>query len=138
MNTAFVGGSANAFAFSAQEKRFVPYYIRRIDQARRPTDLLAFVSARAGDATFGLDYLTGARGFFRVDAPTWGAGWAPVYDPDAANTGNNSGFVGLRETNRAVGAVLDGHADALDWDQLRDMRRWCDRADSPTWKLEPR
>ncbi|MDX9912651.1 MAG: prepilin-type N-terminal cleavage/methylation domain-containing protein [Phycisphaerales bacterium] len=138
MNTTFIGGSANSFAFSAQEKRFPAFYVKRLDQATRTSDLLTFVSARAGDATFGLDYLTGARGFFRVDAPTWGSGWSPVYDPNADNTGNNSGFVGLRENGKAVGAVLDGHAESLGWDELRDMRRWCDRADSATWKLEPR
>jgi hypothetical protein len=30
---------------------------------------------------------------------------------------------------------LDGHAEQLVWDDLRDMRRWSPQADSPEWML---
>jgi hypothetical protein len=34
--------------------------------------------------------------------------------------------------------MFDGHAEALDFTQLEDMRRWSDIATKPDWSLRPR
>jgi hypothetical protein len=53
-------------------------------------------------------------------------------------TGSASSGAGLatRYGGKAVVVTLDGHAEALTRDQLKDMRRWCDEAasqDNPNW-----
>jgi len=44
----------------------------------------------------------------------------------------------MRRGNRAVVSALDGHAEALKLEDVRDMRRWADGADSSDWKLAPK
>jgi len=138
MNIQFVGGASPNLGF-AFDSRFLDlfgkYYITRIDEPSRPSNLIVFLSARADRQVLG--ELGAPRGYFRVRAPTDGTPWADRYDPDTQFPGNNSGFVDLRYFNKAVVALFDGHAQALGWDDLHDMRRWSDRADSPDWTLRP-
>ncbi len=137
MNVAYVGGSVNHLGDTTSQRIFGKVFLERDDQANRPTEVIAFASARfRGSLT--LAELPDPEGFFRVEPPTFGVGWQESYDPDAEAPGVNSGFVSLRHGNKAVTAMLDGHAEILGWDDLRDMRRWADQATSEDWVPEPR
>ncbi len=137
MNVAYVGGSVNHLGDKTSQRILGKVFLERDDQANRPTQVIAFASARfRGPLT--LAELPEPEGFFRVEAPTFGAGWQESYDPEAEAPGVNSGFVSLRHGNKAVTAMLDGHAEILGWDELRDMRRWADQATGEDWVPEPR
>ena len=137
MNVAYVGGSVNHLGDKTSQRILGKVFLERDDQANRPTQVIAFASARfRGPLT--LAELPEPAGFFRVEAPTFGAGWQESYDPEAEAPGVNSGFVSLRHGNKAVTAMLDGHAEILGWDALRDMRRWADQATGEDWVPEPR
>ncbi len=137
MNVAYVGGSVNHLGDSTSQRVFGKVFLERDDQATRPTEVIAFASARfRGPGT--LDELPEPEGFFRVEAPTFGPGWQDSYDDRAVNPGINSGFVSLRHGGKAVTAMLDGHAEVLGWQELRDMRRWADRATGVDWVPIPR
>lgn len=136
MNAAFVGGSVNHLGFDpGMVSLFGRFYVTRMESVTRPTTLIAFASARAKEPG-GLN-IGRPSGYFLVEAPTWGGGWQAVYDEHALEPGVNSGHMGLRHGGRAAVSLLDGHADALSWEQLHDMRRWADGADSADWKLMP-
>jgi prepilin-type N-terminal cleavage/methylation domain-containing protein len=136
MNVAFVGGSVNHLGFDpAMAGTFGRFYLTRIESATRPSQLIAFASARAKEPS-GMN-LGRPDGYFLVEAPLWGSGWQATYDPDAPEPGTNSGHLGLRHAGKGVVSLLDGHADTLSWEQLKDMRRWADGADAPDWKLKP-
>lgn len=142
MNVAFIGGSDRHQSFDPSFRRdFGTPYLRQLADCRRPAELMAFVSARAEEQVL-LPGMGRFEGFFRVEPPVYyaenGLRWQDAYDPDARVPGNNSGFVSLRYSGRAVAAMIDGHSEALAWGKLRDMRRWADQATSETWGLETR
>jgi len=142
MNIAFVGGSDRHQEFDRLFRQtFGRVYIERLDQAMRPGGVIAFASARAEDQPT-VPVLGRPEGFFRLDPPRFSAAgswtWEAAYDPKASLPGLNSGFVSLRHSGKAVGAHLDGHAQMLGWDDLRDMRRWADQADRADWGISPR
>lgn len=137
MNVAYVGGSVSHLGDATSRRVFGKIYVDRDDEAIRPTEVIAFASARfRGPGT--VEELPEPEGYFRVEAPTFGVGWQPSYDPRSPSPGVNSGFVSLRHGGKAVAAMLDGHSEVLGWDDLRDMRRWADRADRADWVPEPR
>jgi len=142
MNIAFVGGSAIHNEFDPLFQRtFGRPFISRLGDAKRPSQLITFASAREGPQPLA-PVLGSPQGFFRVEPPYFGQAqgfrWNATYDPAAENPGLNSGFVSLRKTNRAVVVLLDGHAETFNWQKLQDMRHWADDATSPTWTLQPR
>jgi prepilin-type processing-associated H-X9-DG protein len=60
--------------------------------------------------------------------------WAASYSSSLSP--NQWGFVAPRfNNNRAVAAMVDGHATSLGLTQIQDMRRWCNRADRADWTL---
>jgi prepilin-type N-terminal cleavage/methylation domain-containing protein/prepilin-type processing-associated H-X9-DG protein len=137
MNVAYVGGSVNHLGDRTSQRVFGKVFLERDDQAGRPAEVIAFASARfRGPGT--VEELPEPEGFFRVEAPTFGAGWDETYDDRAANPGVNSGFVSLRHGGKAVVAMLDGHAEVLGWTELRNMRRWADQATGEDWVPQPR
>lgn len=144
MNTQFVGGDARYFGFDNRFARFFgKFYIERIDQPLRPSQLLVFVSARPSpQALAGVAIDDNLPGYHHVLAPRFAdpspTQWADRYEPQTEAPGNNSGFVALRHSGKAVGATFDGHAELLGWEQLRDMRRWANGATHADWSLEPR
>lgn len=142
MNVAFVGGSALHGQFDATFQRvFGKVHIDKIGDARRGSELMVFTSAREGPQPLA-PVLGSPQGFFRVESPYFGSSqglrWESQYDGDSATPGLNSGFVSLRKGGRAVAVMLDGHAQTLNWEQVQDMRRWADAADSPTWTIRPK
>jgi len=144
LNTQFVGGDVNYLAFRDRSYQiFGNFHIRRLDEVRSPSDLLVFASARAPQQIINQSDVAGElEGNFRVLAPRFATPglwqWDEVYDSRAADTGTNSGFVALRYSGRAVTAQMDGHAEVLDWEALRDMRRWANGATDRDWVLTPR
>lgn len=142
LNAAFVGGSDKLGEFDSIFRRtFGRVYLERADEAVRPTRVIAFVSARCEEQPLAPG-LGAPEGFFRVDPPYFAPGqgrqWDATYDPRSRTPAKNSGYVSLRYKGRAVASMLDGHADVLDWGQLGDMQRWCDRADREDWTLSKR
>ncbi len=139
MNVVFVGGSASHLGFSgASAALYGKFYVTRVDEPRQPGRLLAFVSARAATPSGFASGLGPPGGYFQVIPPAITApNWEAHYDPEAAFPVTNSGGVALRYFGRAVGAAMDGHADALVWADLRDMTRWADGATRPDWVLAP-
>ncbi|MFO0832619.1 MAG: prepilin-type N-terminal cleavage/methylation domain-containing protein [Phycisphaerales bacterium] len=139
LNVAFVGGSDRHGEFDQTFRRvFGRAYVERADQARRPSDLLTFASARA-EAQAGVPVLSENNGFFRVEPPRFSAAqgyrWDAVYDPASSQPGINSGYVALRYDGKAVAAMLDGHVGLKGWTDLQDMRVWADQASSAEWGL---
>jgi prepilin-type N-terminal cleavage/methylation domain-containing protein/prepilin-type processing-associated H-X9-DG protein len=123
LNVDYVGGNY-ALDDDAFDRR-AP--VRRLGDAFRPTDLIAFVSARGPS-----DYSGGAEpGYFRVAPPRTDAVYNESDPPD------RFGFVHPRYNGRAVVAYVDGHTDAAAPQDLLDRRLWSDaaaREDDPDWK----
>jgi prepilin-type N-terminal cleavage/methylation domain-containing protein len=132
INSVFVGGDDLALAPGPQVfERFGYFCVLKISDIDRPTDLIAFASARSR-------FEEGvAEGYYRVDPPYLVQRiWAESYDP--ALPPEDFGFVHPRFALRTIVAVTDGHAESLGLDQIQDMRRWANPADRPDWTLERR
>jgi prepilin-type N-terminal cleavage/methylation domain-containing protein/prepilin-type processing-associated H-X9-DG protein len=144
MNVTFVGGTAGSGINSfdpLMRRTFGKIHLERMDEAVRTSSVITFASARGGD-WFGVSALKDVQGYFRVDPPYFSAAqgrrWEMAYDAKALSPGLNSGFVSLRYGGKGIASFLDGHAEALGWEQFSDMRRWSDKADRPDWTLVPR
>ena len=136
LNSVFVGGDDN---YGGQnelfEQTFGPFYATRLSTVRHPDLLNVFVTSRNtssdSDAIF--------EGFFRVLPPAWTTPlWSAEHDPESPTS---SGFVSPRHQDagedRAIVATVDGGVATHAIDDLRDMRRWCDLATQPDWRMEP-
>lgn len=132
INADFVGGNANSGGFfgTTAIRLFGRFYLTRIDQARRPTQVVAFASARAPDFGFGP-----LPGYFSVQSPRLTAQRWSAQTFDAASEPSTTGFLDARYSGRAVAAFLDGHAATKTIAELSDMRCWADQADAPDWVL---
>lgn len=124
MNTIHVGGDYQAL--NPDNPRAVAAYgqfcVRRLSEAARSSQLIAFASACFESG--------GERvpGYFKIEPPklVGSQRWPEKYseqDPPAAY-----GNVDFRYDGRAVVAMLDGHVEMLDFDQMNDMRRWSNLA----------
>ena len=147
INGFFVGGSANRGfdAFSDRNRSlFGDFWVSRLHQANRPSDVLVFAASRAkSDETY-FPGLGGAvvQGFHEVRPPReiegQGPKWASLFDANAGDPGVNSGHVSVRHNARAAAAMIDGHAEQFEWDELTDMRHWADQADDAGWAVPVR
>lgn len=143
MNVEFVGGSAwNGLGFNPSvQATFGRFYVTKDHEPRSPSRLLVFASARAGPDPLS-PRLGDPGGYYRLEPPrlvaAQGWRWSEHYDPHSTTPGANSGFVALRHQGRAVAAMFDGHAAALNWEEFADMRRWADGATTSDWALSPR
>lgn len=129
INSYFVGGNETEFpAASANAKFGGGTVITKINEAKRPSELMVFISARS--AVSG----NNAQGYYHVTPPylktrQWAANYSASLSP------NQWGFVAPRFNNRAVAALLDGHAENFSLREMQDMRHWCNRADRSEWTL---
>lgn len=139
MNTVFIGGDSRpeGLGFNNQFRQlYGDFYLTRMSQARRPAELITFASART-NAPYGPAAPPIIEGFHRVESPylfnrRWDATW------DETATPKKWGYLSMRNGFRRAGVgFLDGHVDTLDDGEIQDMRRWCDRADTPDWTLQP-
>ena len=134
LNQVFVGGDSDRGGFSrATLAAYGQFYLTRLDQARRPAQLLVFTSSKGP----GLDGDT-TEGYFRVDAPSlrvrqWSV---PATWMDAQAMPAGYGFVSYRLGGRSGVLNLDGHAQLLGYSELDDMRRWADGATGPAWTID--
>ncbi|QOV90164.1 type II secretion system protein [Humisphaera borealis] len=126
LNYFHLGGDQTAPANNA------PGCVTRLSQVIRPSQMVAFASSR----------FVGTKGFFRVVAPTHPSGYSATgWTPNAFDEAEEPaawGYVDFRWSGRAVCAMLDGHAEALRLDELRDMTRWSNeaaRTNNPAWKF---
>jgi prepilin-type N-terminal cleavage/methylation domain-containing protein len=145
LNSYFLGGGSpgDPLPFSANGRRiFGDFHIKRFDQARSPSTLMAFASSRAmAEAAFLPGYGL-IEGYFTLKPPylyeTAGRQWQAEYDALSQVPNSNSGFVSLRFGGKGAAAMLDGHCELLGWDEFNDMRLWADQADAPDWRIPTR
>jgi prepilin-type N-terminal cleavage/methylation domain-containing protein len=131
-NSVFLAGDEQKFNPALAEATFgLDWLVSRVTQIRRPDELIAFASARSrpGDARE-------ESGYFVVHPPyltsrRWDASF------DAARPPERFGYVHPRWGGRAIGAMADGHAEALSGTDLQDMRHWANPADQPDWTIQP-
>ncbi len=131
INSYFIGGNQSDFSAATVNARFGSgTIVTRMNEIQRPAVLAAFLSARS--AVDGVK----ANGYYQVTPPflrkrEWAAAYAPSGAPE------QWGFVAPRFQQRAVAALLDGHAQTFNLTEMQDMRHWCNRADQPDWTLRP-
>jgi prepilin-type N-terminal cleavage/methylation domain-containing protein len=129
INSYFIGGNESDLPAEAANRQFGGgTVLTRMSEARRPSDLMMFVSARS--AVSGLN----ANGYYHVTPPyltarKWAANWSPTLAP------GQWGFVAPRYDGRAVAAMIDGHVQTLNQNELQDMRHWANTADQPDFVL---
>jgi len=100
--------------------------VRRTDEAKQPSDLIVFTSARGGVS--GTDPVLG----YHLVQPAYGKAYK------ADDLPASFGFVHPRYGGSAVVSFLDGHAELMSTTQLQDMTHWSDaaaRAGDPDWEL---
>jgi prepilin-type N-terminal cleavage/methylation domain-containing protein len=131
-NSVFLGGDEAKFNPALASATFgTGWLVEMTGQIRRPSDLLAFASARSRPG--------GTRdehGFYVVHPPyltkrQWDTDFTASRPPE------KYGYVHPRWGGRAVAGMTDGHAEVLNQGDLQDMRRWCNTADRPDWTLQP-
>jgi prepilin-type N-terminal cleavage/methylation domain-containing protein len=132
INSIYVGGDDLVLPPSAKAfERYGRFCVLKVEEIRRPTELIAFASARSW---FNGDMV---NGFYRVEAPSLAKRvWSEEYSEETS--AELFGFVHPRFDRRAVVGLTDGHAEKLSFEQLQDMRRWSNVADRPDWMLERR
>ena len=129
VNSVFVGGDDLILPPSPQAvSRYGEFCVLQEWDARRPSELLVFASARSIHDSRPVD------GFYKVLPPylarrNWATDWSASSSPEAF------GFVHPRYNGRAVTAMMDGHVDGFTSTELQDMRRWANHATNPSWKL---
>ena len=131
INSYFLGGNQTEFDGETANRKFGSgTVVMKLSEVRQPSALMAFISARS--AVSGED----AQGYYQVTPPFLKSRqWATNYSPSLSP--NQWGFVAPRFNNRAVAALLDGHAENFSLREMQDMRHWCNNADRPDWILTP-
>lgn len=111
MNTTFVGGDWSVdplvSALDRRANRDGLFYLSNVNQAASPRQMIVFASAFTEERGF-------VPGNSRVFPPPMRAGKASRID--------------YRYNGKAIVACLDGHVEMLDESQMKDMRRWSNRA----------
>ena len=141
MNSYFVGGRKEFYETNAQginryQQIFGPdFFVRRLDRAKRPAELLAFVSSASNIQNEGF-----RAGYFYVEPPYTTApqaNWLDFEVPTRQRVMQTGGWYGAFPVanRKAVVNFLDGHAEQLEWDDLVDMRKWSPQANAPDWTL---
>ena len=131
INSYFIGGNQTEFpADAANAKYGGGTVVTKLNQVRRPGELMMFLSARS--AVSG----NNAQGYYQVTPPClktrlWATNYSSLLTP------NQWGFVAPRFNNHAVAALLDGHVESFNVQEMQDMRHWCNRADRSGWTLSP-
>lgn len=131
-NSVFLGGDEQKLNPALATATFgTDWLVKRTTQIRRPSELIAFASARSRPG--------GTRdehGYFVVHPPYLKTRqWDATFD--ASRPPEKFGYVHPRWCGRAVVALTDGHVESLRATELQDMRRWCNAADRADWTLQP-
>lgn len=134
INATFIGGDYQEFP--PNKTRALELYgnfcVTRLAQTSHASQLIVFASAASGYQGSKL------TGYFKVLAPnTTGRNWGNQWTDKSAP--NDFGFVDFRYGEKAVVAMLDGHVEMMNFQQMDDMRRWSHQAaelDQKDWKLK--
>jgi hypothetical protein len=133
-NSVFLGGDEVKFNPSLAAATYgTDWLVTRTAQIAQPSDMIAFASAHSRP---------GGRhehGYYVVWPPNiktrqWAAKFSESLQPQ------QFGYVHPRWRGRAVTAMTDGHAQALDERELQDMRRWSNEAarkNDSNWTVQP-
>ncbi len=153
LNQIFVGGSGDtgdasagsAFSDSPRVQSNVRaawgsrWFISRTNEVKDATKLLVFASSDPARDMKQYVNVEGISfdGFFRVTPPRLDKTlWNLDAAPDAAMAPETHGNVSFRFSGlRTVAAMFDGHVETLNWEEMKDMRRWAPGATSEDWKL---
>ncbi len=150
LNQRFLGGDYNEYGnpnLSANQAATLErawgdeWCVRRMAQARRPSNLLVFASANDHKPyqSFNTGEIVKRDGFFRVNSPYHLEREWQTEPPTPKTSANKLGAVHFRHPGgkggRIAASFLDAHAEALDWEQAQDMRRWANTADRPDFVL---
>ena len=133
VNAAYVGGDYQTLSPTSEKalSRYGQFCVTRLGQAVSPQTLIVFASAGSGYQGEKLS------GYFKVDPPNLAArNWARAYSPSASP--DEFGHVDFRWDDKAVVAMLDGHVELLNFEQMTDMRRWSNQAalaNNTNWAL---
>lgn len=133
INSVFVGGDYQALPPDNLKiiDKYGQFCVTKLGQASNASQIIVFASAA------GMYEGQKLTGYFKVQAPSFTArNWAGQYkrNADPALYGN----VDFRYEDKAVAAMLDGHVELMDFDQMNDMRRWSNQAataENPKWTL---
>lgn len=153
MNAAFNSGTGLDFQ-SGNVRRF---WVRNLADVRDASKLMVFSSARGKDSD-GSGKIQ--PGHYLVAPPrphpvgrlaqsiSLGGGWINQPNNQSWNAnrpvetwGEASDAIGLafgidfRHFSKTLTASMDGHAEALDIDKMKDMRRWANKATSENWNF---
>lgn len=142
LNQAFLGGSADSgdplgYAFEPTSESLTRnawgggWYARKLSEVVFTDRMIVFATAS------GASPISGANldGFYRITAPSNVQRAWRVDPPHSDTPSSETGNVSFRYRGRAVSVMLDGHAEALDFDQMNDMRRWSPQATEADWTL---
>lgn len=134
------------------------FYVSKLSEINRADTLMVFSSARGvdirstgsfGATNFGRNPASFTSpssivpGFWEVCPPQYGSAryptnstsvnWVASNKFDAATNPTNWGFIDARHDGKAVTAMADGHVSLQSLTDLRDMRKWSNKADRPDW-----
>jgi prepilin-type N-terminal cleavage/methylation domain-containing protein/prepilin-type processing-associated H-X9-DG protein len=140
------------------------FYLTRLSNATRPGQVIFFAGARGGDVADGSWW---SWGLSEPDSGTQRQGYWAVRPPHAHPHGrgyNSAAFslqngwnatatenrwdprkppsrwgnLDFRHAGKALVGFLDGHTESLGIDEMRDMRRWSNFADTANWNFRAR
>ena len=129
-NSVFLGGDEQKFNPALAAATFgSDWLVTRTSQLLRPSELIAFASARSRPGT------RDEPGYYVVHPPflktrQWDDSFSLSRPPE------KFGYVHPRWGGRAMAGMTDGHVEALNETDLQDMRRWCNVADRADWTLQ--
>jgi prepilin-type N-terminal cleavage/methylation domain-containing protein len=167
MNEVWVGGDHMNGAFNSGTGRDVTegyrrFWIRNLSEVRQSGKLISFASTRGRDVDTAGHPGNIVPGHYMAPPPrrhpvgrvtqsyTLGGGWynnanSGRWDPrqpvntwgEAADALGNPFGLDFRHSGKSLAITLDGHAEALTIEQMKDMRRWANRATGPDWDCPP-
>lgn len=129
INSRFVGGDDVDLAPTQKAmSKFGSFCLMNTSESRNPSDLIVFSSSRH---KFGERMV---NGFYLVKSPYFGnREWKDNLNLD--NSAPSYGYVHHRYKGRAVNSFVDGHSEVLTFQEMDDMRKWCNIADSKDWVM---
>lgn len=166
LNSVYVGGHyrkgafPNGNGFRAGHPIGNHFYVSTVDRIRNPSTLLIAATARSVDVAsvtsggaigYGGNPVpwtassTIVPGYYEINPPRIGfpltGGSASAWVASNTFVKNSApvqwGFLDGRHFNKIITTHADGHVEVQTLAQLRDMRKWSNRATSPDWNFTP-
>ncbi|MCA3006221.1 MAG: type II secretion system protein [bacterium] len=167
MNGVFVGGAMSHGAFGGApnglgaNRTLGRFYVQQLSQIRNTSRLMVFSSGRGADIisqeasgwwSYGVNAPNAGtirpgywlvtpprahpqgRGATSATGPAWNT--SNVFNPRSVPS--SWGNVDFRHQGKTVSAMADGSANVFGIEDLRDMTRWSNWADSRDWNFTPR